>query len=303
MPAGTAITPQVLEKEYYDYGIALSSTLSQTALIVGTAAAAAIIALIGSAGAIYIDMATFILSAILIACMKVKESKAEKPQQMEEKEENYWSVFSSGVKYLVKSKVVMLLTGLVIILNALTVPVNSLQAPMASELFGGGAEILSILSIAIMAGSIVGAMIYPKVKELLSGRILSFLTGIGMAFFYLGIVMAQPLYGSKVFMYIYVFLLSEILGMIVALMSSYCSAQVLSRTDEAYLARVSAVLQSLSIAVSPVIALIISMVVKVTNTTIIFIIVGVISIMISIPMLFVKILDTPTPKEDNITTA
>ena len=58
-PASMALTPKVLEKEYYEYGISLSTTLSSMVELIGTAVAAAIIAAIGTSGAIYVDMATF----------------------------------------------------------------------------------------------------------------------------------------------------------------------------------------------------------------------------------------------------
>ena len=65
-PASTALLPKILDKEYFEYGLSLAGTLSKITEIIGTASAAAIIALIGSAGAIYIDMATFIMSAVII---------------------------------------------------------------------------------------------------------------------------------------------------------------------------------------------------------------------------------------------
>lgn len=60
-PASAALTPKVLEKEYYEYGISLSTTLSSMVELIGTAVAAAIIAVIGTSGAIYMDMTTFLL--------------------------------------------------------------------------------------------------------------------------------------------------------------------------------------------------------------------------------------------------
>ena len=62
-PANTALTPLVLDREYYEYGMSLQSTLSSAVQLIGIAAAGGIVALIGTAGAIYIDVATFILSA------------------------------------------------------------------------------------------------------------------------------------------------------------------------------------------------------------------------------------------------
>ena len=56
--------------------------------------------------------------------------------------------------------------GICVFLNVLVVPVNSLQAPLASEVLGGGAEILSILGVALTLGMIAGSAIYPAVQKL-----------------------------------------------------------------------------------------------------------------------------------------
>ena len=68
-----ALTPKVLEKEYYEYGISLSTTLSSMVELIGTAVAAAIIAVIGTSGAIYVDMTTFLLSALIFVFVNTKE--------------------------------------------------------------------------------------------------------------------------------------------------------------------------------------------------------------------------------------
>ena len=65
-PASTALMPKVLKKEFFSCGMALMSTASSAVELVGTAMAAGIIAVIGTAGAIYVDMVTFLLSAFVI---------------------------------------------------------------------------------------------------------------------------------------------------------------------------------------------------------------------------------------------
>lgn len=79
-PANMALTPKVLKKEYFEYGLSLESTLSSVAELIGTAAAAGIIAVIGTAGAIYVDMATFIISALIISTIKHKRKRTYKTE-------------------------------------------------------------------------------------------------------------------------------------------------------------------------------------------------------------------------------
>ncbi|MBQ2533428.1 MAG: MFS transporter, partial [Lachnospiraceae bacterium] len=73
MPAGTAIFPQIVPQEMYGTAMSINQASSSVVELVGTGAAAAIIALIGSAGAIYVDMITFVLSALLTFSLQLQE--------------------------------------------------------------------------------------------------------------------------------------------------------------------------------------------------------------------------------------
>lgn len=75
-PAGSALTPRVLQAEYYEYGMSLMSTFSSVTELAGTMAAGGIIAVIGAAGAIYLDMATFLLSALIICFVNTREERS-----------------------------------------------------------------------------------------------------------------------------------------------------------------------------------------------------------------------------------
>lgn len=55
-------------------------------------------------------------------------------------------------------------------MNAILVPLNSLQAPLAGDILGGGAEILSILGISITVGMLLGSVTYPMVQRIILGK-------------------------------------------------------------------------------------------------------------------------------------
>ena len=98
-PANSALLPKVLDKKYYEYGMSLSSTLGSIVELIGTAIAATIIALIGTSGAIYIDMATFIMSAVIIMFVNTKEQKLVK-KKFDSKE--YFDDLADGFSYVKK---------------------------------------------------------------------------------------------------------------------------------------------------------------------------------------------------------
>ena len=178
-PASTALLPKILDKEYFEYGLSLAGTLSKITEIIGTASAAAIIALIGSVGAIYIDMATFIMSAVIIMFVNSKE---ENLVARKFDKEAYFGDLKDGFSYVKKDKALKLMIILSVFLNGILVPLNSLEAPLANEILGTGAEALSIIGIFATVGMILGTITYPMLKKRLSGKAMWIGSGIGEAF-------------------------------------------------------------------------------------------------------------------------
>lgn len=160
-PANTALTPMILEKKYYEYGMSLMKTLSNAVQLVGLAIAAVVIAAIGSAGALYMDAATFVLSALIILSVKAREKKAQKQaaEAGQAAKESYWSVLGSGIQYVGKKKIILFMIAVTALINALVTPFNSLKAPLASEVLRAGAEALSVFGISLTLGVMLGAFL------------------------------------------------------------------------------------------------------------------------------------------------
>ena len=132
LPAGSAVTPKVLDKEDLSYGMSLSTALGTIVELIGMGIAAGIIAFIGTAGAIYIDMATFLLSAFLISTVKMRN---DEPSDAKGNLSNYFSTLKQGFSYVLSSKVARFLVMFAAFLNGILVPLNSLQAPLAIGLY------------------------------------------------------------------------------------------------------------------------------------------------------------------------
>lgn len=65
LPAGGAILPQLLEQEYYTLGKAANYSVSRISGLAGYMLAGGVIALLGAAGALWIDAATFLISSAI----------------------------------------------------------------------------------------------------------------------------------------------------------------------------------------------------------------------------------------------
>ena len=286
-PASMALTPKVLEKEYYEYGISLSTTLSSMVELIGTAVAAAIIAAIGTSGAIYVDMATFLMSALIIAFVNTKEQNLV-VQKFDRKA--YVKDLTDGFSYVKKDAMIRIFLLLAIFLDAILVPLNSLQAPLASDVLGGGAEILSILGIAITVGMFLGSATYPMIQRIMTGKGLWITSGFGIALFYIMLPMCRPLYTSKILVYTVTAVLSFVLGYTAALVNSHLNVFVVKKIESDYLARISGITTAASVASMPVASLLVSIFVAHVDTSTIFIASGVLALIVSGCMFFSKTL-------------
>lgn len=270
-PANTALTPRVLDRDCYEYGMSLSGTLSSLVELIGMAAAAGIIAAIGTAGAIYVDVATFLLSALIIRTVRVGEEDHGK-RRFDGR--SYLATLHQGFQYVWQRRTVRFIITVCIFLNVVLVPLNSLQAPLASEILGGGAEVISLVAMALNVGVLLGSATYPVVKKHCSGRLLLVVGTLGLAGFYLGVTLGQPLYARRWFMYVWVAALSGLFGYFISLCISLVNVEFVKRTEESYLARVGGIVSALSVAAMPVMSFLVSAVVAYVSTATLFLAMG-----------------------------
>lgn len=176
-------------------------------------------------------------------------------------------------------------------MNAILVPLNSLQAPLAGDILGGGAEILSILGISITVGMLLGSVTYPMVQRIISGKGLWIASGLGIALFYIMLPVCRPLYTSRILVYAFTAVFSFILGYTVALVNSHLSVFAVKRIRTDYLARISGITTAAGAASMPVASFLVSIVVAYVDTSAIFITSGVLALIVTVCMFFPEHLD------------
>lgn len=286
-PSSTALIPLVLEQEYYEYGTSLSMSLSTIVEMVATGIAAGIIALIGTAGAIYVDMVTFVISALIITTLHVTEvSKIESSLQVSQ----YITTLKEGFQYAIHLKALLFLCVIAMFLNAILVPFNSMQAPFVKEVLSGDASVLSVLGVTMSISSLLASISYPKISKMVSPRILMVSCATAIGLFYIGLIVGKPLYISKIGVYGVTALLFFVLGLVVGWVNSFASVQFMKIIDPRYLARCGALLTSLSMGVSPVASFIVSLVAHVASISVIFVGCGILAIFVTILLVFSKTL-------------
>ena len=248
-PASQALLPDILEERYYEKGISVNNSISSTVELMGTGVAGFIIAVIGVSGAIYIDMITFILSALVISFIKVKQEnkKAEKL-----KVTTYLNNLKEGIKYLKENALLRYLVIYAVFVNGILVPFNALQAPIVKVLLGTGEEMLSILGVGIALGMILGAATYTQVVEKLGKKNICRVGTLALAVYYISFVLEGCYIKSAILLYTLVVCLSLFLGFAVAWLNCLISIEFMKNVEKTYLARVAAIFTAGGSAIMPI---------------------------------------------------
>jgi MFS family permease len=277
-PANTAITPNILDEEMYEFGMSLKDSLSQIVQLIGLGCAAGIIALIGISGALYIDMATFIISAAIILFVNTKETITEK---VAFNVKNYVTDLAEGVKYVSKEAVIVFFLWYAVFLNSVLVPLNGLQAPMVEEILHSGVEALSVFSITFTAGMLLGAVVFPYVSKKIGNVAIFWGMGIIISGYYILMVALQPLYVNQWVTYAVLSVLSIVTGMIISIANSMISVIFMKKVEKKYIARAAAIMTAFSVAAMPITSFLVSAVVTVISVKTIFIISGVLAFLVT----------------------
>lgn len=184
-PAGAAIVPKLLAPEMYKVGTALNQSASRVTELAGLAVAGGVVALIGVEGALLIDAATFFLSALIIAFIRLHEELDKANVHLK----GVLNDLLEGFRLVKHNKVLVVLLLIGALMNFTFVPLNAFAVPFIADVLKGGAETLSIVQILFVAGMGLGSAVAPKIKRM-SGRAqlvgFGLLSGAGLCLFALG---------------------------------------------------------------------------------------------------------------------
>lgn len=278
-PASQSLLPKLSDKKYYSFGISLNSSACSVMELIGLGAAGVIISLFSISTAIYIDMATFFLSALIIITLRVKETKLV-GSKINVKE--YIDNLKGGFAYLKNKVVLKYFVLLAVFLNAILVPFNSLMAPLISEVLKVNEVMLSVLGVSITLGMVIGAAIYPFFCNKLSKRRIASFSAYSIGGFYLVLVIIGAFITSQIIIYCLVSIISFFVGVAIATLTSFFHIEFIKNVKEEYIARVSSIFGACSVAAIPVVAFAVSILARFTPTIVLFLLAGIIDIMISI---------------------
>ena len=272
-PAGGAILPQIVPPEQYTEAVSYQSGLSSAAELVGTGLGAVLISLIGNAGAMAVDVVTFILSALLLSAMVLHETLPAEPEQFSAR--NLFRELGDGVAMVKESRAMAYLLLLAVVLNGLLTPYNSLEAAMTREILHSDAGILSVVGVALSLGMIAGASLFPTLSRRVPMRVLLLTGSVLLGAMYLGTVAVGRWAHTPLAVYGAMAALMLLVGFGVALLNNFSSVLVLQKCDRAYLARLSGLMGSLCGASVPAVSLVVSILTGFVSTELFFLCSGV----------------------------
>jgi MFS family permease len=149
--ARSALLADVLEGDRYVVGNALSGAVGQAGQVVGFVMGGALVALIGTQGALLVDASTFLLSALLLGT-----GVRERPVAGGGSAAGLQSELSAGLRLVLGTSQLRVLLGWGVLIAAMTIAPEGLAVTVADGM-GGGAAAAGVLTAAVPAGFLLGS--------------------------------------------------------------------------------------------------------------------------------------------------
>ncbi|WP_223068861.1 MFS transporter [Paenibacillus caui] len=263
-PAENSWIPRILPKFLLLKGNSLSSSMAQTAELVGLAAAGGIVVLIGNAGALWVDAATFLCSAVILTFVSSGRADAANPATALAETAVPDQAATSGKPSAYKAYIIQLKEGfsyvrgnlliftsiiLAALVNFCLAPINALQIVYVKDLLHAGPGGLSMLGICLTCGMILSGLAIAKWGDRFrkSTLILSAILLMGICLALLSLPPALP----GIYALAAAAGLMSLLGASVSLASAPLRSYVMEVTPGHMLGRISALISMMCLSAVP----------------------------------------------------
>lgn len=167
--ARSALMPDVLEGDRYAVGTSVTNISSQAAQVLGFVGGGVLVLAISARGALLIDAATFLISAVLVR-WGVRDRPA--PIADSEAPTSLWRETMDGLRMLSQNSVLLRIVGLLWVGQFFLTAPEGIAAPFVAE-FGYGSVGIGLFLAAnpvglIIGGIVIGRMCPPALREKLT---------------------------------------------------------------------------------------------------------------------------------------
>jgi MFS family permease len=166
LPALTARAGVRLEQS-----VGLLDGSERFAKLIGASVAGLLVALVGPIAALFVNAATFAVSALLTWVFVAAAPAAAGPDRSDAPRTSYWADLAEGLRFVVRDPLMRLIVGLVLVTNLLDAARGSTLMPLYANDRLGGAAALGLL-VATMGGcALVGNIAFGFVAHRLPRRV------------------------------------------------------------------------------------------------------------------------------------
>lgn len=241
IPASTSFITQILDKDTLDKGVTLNVIVSTIVEIAGAAVGGILISRFNANIALLADVASFVLSILLICSIRYQEII-----DTELKEAAGMAIFKDGLRYIKKSRILITVILLAVLANASMASIDALQTAVVVEIFHREADYLSLLSVTLSVGMLLGGIFYPSIRKKVHDYKMYFIS-----FVYIGLLyLVVALYGFRSTHSGMAFLFPPLLYFFYGVMASFLitglGLQLLENVEQSYMARVSTVYSAIA---------------------------------------------------------
>lgn len=188
--ARAALLPDVVElaEARMERASGIRAGIQQSAILVGAPIGGVLVATFGATAALWIDSATFLVSAALVGLLVPKPGVSA-----EEKERGrFFAELAEGMRFIWRQRVLRAVVLMVLLTNLLEAPFPVLTSVMAKEEYGSASDLGLMLGV-FGGGALVGSLAYSAVGHRLPRRKTFLWCFTAVPFTYLGLGTLPPL--------------------------------------------------------------------------------------------------------------
>lgn len=198
--ARSALTPEAAERAGWDIERATGdkAVIERSARLVGAPIAGVLVGLVGATGVLWINAASFLVSALVIwsmvPCDLLPADEEEQPSA------GYFAELKIGLHFVWDDRVLRAIVLVVLCTNFIDVATFSVTIPVLADRVYGSAFSLGLMFGASGAGSVIGALLFAKWGKRLSRRKVFAWGFIMISLYYPVIALFPPLWVTTAWM-------------------------------------------------------------------------------------------------------
>lgn len=249
IPASTSFITQMLNDDTRDKGVTLNVIVSTIVEIAGAAIGGILISCFSANVALLADVASFVISIVLIWSIHQKETIDTKL-----KEATAGAIFQDGLFYIKNSRILITVILLAVLANASFASLDALQTAIVVEIFHREADYLSVLNVVLSIGMLLGGIAYPSIRKRIRDYKLYKVSFAYIGLLYLVVALCSFDSSGSGMVYVVPVILYFFYGVAASFLATGLGLQLLENVEQSYMARVSTVYSAIVSLATPTVS-------------------------------------------------